>query len=106
MRISSHKMNKIPPSCNDGTDKNMSTEEAKKEKRRQSAKNFRDKNPDKSRQNSKAWYERNKEDVLKRKAEYRKKKQEEEKRREELLLEKDKELERLKLLLSQQGIQV
>nr|WRK65367.1 hypothetical protein MarFTME_322 [Marseillevirus futianmevirus] len=72
----------------------MSSEEIKERKRRY-AEDFRTKHPEKTRAYAKGWYERNREYVLKKRADERTKRQEEK-----------QELERLKLLLSQQGVQV
>lgn len=77
----------------------MDPEEKKRERNRNYAKRFRDKNPEKSRESSRKWYNENKERILQKRIEDRLKKQE----RQEL---ERQELERLRNVVQQYGIQV
>ncbi|AEA06858.1 conserved hypothetical protein [Lausannevirus] len=74
------------------------------------ARRFREKNKEKAAAHCKAWYERNREEVLKKRAEERLKRKELQKEREVKQREEAErmslELEKLKLLISRYGIQV
>lgn len=75
----------------------MSSKTAMSNKER--SKKFRENNREKTRESAKAWYWRNREKVLEKKAEDRAREQEEQRK-------KDEELFKLRQIVSQHGIQV
>lgn len=70
------------------------------------AKKFRENNPERARELAREWYHRNKERVLRERVEERIRKEEEQKKKDEQIRKQEEELDKLRNLVVQHGIQV